>query len=65
VRFKTAKKRLRAGRKTTVKLKLSKSGLRSISGVLARGKKLEAKLTLTVRDVNHGKSVRKLTIRLR
>src|SRR6185312_2403085 len=32
VGFKSAKKTLRAGRKTTVKLKLSKSGLRSITG---------------------------------
>jgi len=65
MRFKTAKKRLRAGKKTTVKLKLSKSGLRSISGALARGKKLKAKLTLTVKDAIDGRAVKRLTIRLR
>lgn len=60
VRFKTVKKRLRVGKRTTVKLKLSKRGLRSISG-----KKLKAKLTLTIRDASGGKSVKRLTIRLR
>jgi hypothetical protein len=56
-RFKTAKKRLRVGRKTTVKLKLSKNGLGSVAG--------KAKLTLTVRDASGGKAVKRLTIRLR
>jgi hypothetical protein len=65
VRFKTAKKTLRAGKKTTVKLKLSKSGLSSISGALARGKKLKAKLTLVVKDAGGGKATKHLTVRLK
>jgi hypothetical protein len=65
VRFKTAKKTLRAGKKTTVKLKLSKSGLTAISNALARGKKLKAKLTLVVKDAGGGKSTKKVTVRLK
>jgi hypothetical protein len=65
VRFKTAKKKLRAGKKTTVKLKLSKGGLSAISNALAGGKKLKAKLTLTVKDTGGGKSTKKVTVRLK
>jgi len=65
VRFKTAKKKLRAGKKATVKLKLSKSGLNAISGALGSGKKLKAKLTLTVKDAGGGKSTKKVTVRLK
>jgi hypothetical protein len=65
VRFKTVKKKLRAGKKTTVRLKLSNSALGAIRGALASGEKLKAKLTLTVKDTNGGKAVRKLTVRLK
>jgi len=65
VRFKTARKTLRAGRKTTVKLKLSKSGLNSISGALGAGKKLKAKLTLVVKDAGGGKATKRITVRLK
>lgn len=65
VRFKTAKKKLRAGKKTTVKLKLSKSGLNAISGALASGKKLKAKVTLTVKDAGGSKSTKRVTVRLK
>lgn len=65
VRFKTVKKTLRAGKKTTVKLKLSKGGLRSVSGALARGKKLKAKLVLVVKDAGGAKATKRLTVRLK
>jgi hypothetical protein len=65
VRFKTARKNLKAGKKTTVKLKLSKSGLNAITGALARGKKLKAKLTLVVKDAGGAKSTKKLSVRLK
>jgi hypothetical protein len=65
VRFKTVKKTLRAGKKTTVKLKLSKGGLRSVSGALARGKKLKAKLVLVVKDAGGAKTTKRLTVRLK
>jgi hypothetical protein len=65
VRFKSAKKTLRAGRKTTVRLKLSKSGLRSITGALAHGRKLKAKLTLVVKDAGGGRATKRLTVRLK
>jgi hypothetical protein len=65
VRFKTAKKTLRAGKKTKVKLKLSKSGLSAISRGLASGKKLKAKVTLVVKDAGGGKSTKRVTVRLK
>jgi hypothetical protein len=65
VRFRTAKKSLLVGKKTTVKLKLSKSGLKAISRALARGKKLKAKVTLTVNDAGGGESAKKITVRLK
>jgi hypothetical protein len=65
VRFKTVKQSLRAGKKTTVKLKLSKSGLNAISAALGRGKKLKAKLTLVVKDAGGVKSTKKLTVKLK
>jgi hypothetical protein len=65
VRFKGAKKTLNVGKKTTVKLKLSKSGLKAIAGGLSRGKKLKAKLTLVVRDANGAKSTKRITVRLK
>jgi len=64
-RFKTAKKTLRAGKKTKVKLKLSKSGLSAISRGLASGKKLKAKVTLVVKDAGGGKSTKRVTVRLK
>jgi hypothetical protein len=64
VRFKTAKKKLRAAKKTTVKLKLSKSAKNAIAGALAGGKKLKAKVKLVV-TVNGVKSTKRVTVRLR
>jgi hypothetical protein len=64
VRFKTAKKKLRAAKKTTVKLKLSKGAKNAIAGALAGGKKLKAKVKLVV-TVNGVKSTKRVTVRLR
>ena len=65
VRFETARKRLSAGKKATVKLKLSNSGLAGVRSALASGKRLKAKLTLTVKDAGGGKATKRLTVRLR
>jgi hypothetical protein len=64
VRFKTVKKRLRAGKTVTVKLRLSSGGLGALRDVLASGTKVKAKLTLTVKDTGGGKATKKLTVRL-
>jgi hypothetical protein len=64
VRFKTAKKKLRAARKTTVKLKLSKGAKNAIASALAGGKKLKAKVKLVV-TVNGVRSTKRVTVRLR
>ena len=41
------------------------NGLSAISRGLASGRKLKAKLTLTVKDAGGGKSTKKVTVRLK
>jgi hypothetical protein len=65
VRFKTVRKKLKAGRKTTVRLGLSKSARNAIAAALANGKKLRAKVTLTVTDAGGGRSTKRVTVRLK
>lgn len=64
-RFKSVRKTLAAGVKTSVQLKLPKRGLRAVRNALNRGRKLKAELRLTVTDSNGGTTAEKLSIRLR
>jgi hypothetical protein len=64
-RFKAVSKTLTPGVATKAKLKLSKRGLSAVRSALNSGKKLSAKLSLTVTDANGAKTTRKLSIRLR
>jgi hypothetical protein len=65
VRLKSAQKRLRPAKRTTVRLRLTNSGLGAVRAALTGGNKLKAKLTLVVTDPNGGKSTKKLTVRLK
>ena len=64
VRFKTIKK-LRAGKTTKAKLKLSRGARRTLASALGRGVKLRAKLKLVVIDASGGRSTKKVTVRLK
>jgi subtilisin-like proprotein convertase family protein len=64
-RFKAVSKTLTPGVATKAKLKLSKRGLSAVRSALNSGKKLSAKLSLTVTDANGAKTTKKLSIRLR
>lgn len=64
-RFKSVRKTLVAGVKTSAKLKLPKRGLSAVRNALNRGQKLKAELSLTATDSNGGKTTKNLAIRLR
>ena len=64
-RFKSVSRTLTPGVGTKARLKLSKRGLSAVRSALNRGKKLTAKLSLTVTDANGAKTTRKLSVRLR
>jgi hypothetical protein len=65
VRFKTAKRKLKAGKRVSVKLGLTSSARKEIAGVLGRGKKLGAKVTLTVTDASGARSTKRATVSLK
>jgi subtilisin-like proprotein convertase family protein len=64
-RFKSVSRTLAPGVGTKARLKLSKRALSAVRSALNRGKKLTAKLSLTVTDANGAQTTRKLSIRLR
>jgi hypothetical protein len=64
-RFKSVRKTLAAGVKTSAKLKLPKRGLSAVRNALNRGQKLKAELRLTVTDSSGGKTTKNLSIWLR
>jgi hypothetical protein len=64
-RFKSVRKTLAAGVKTSAKLKLPNRGLSAVRSALNRGQRLKAELRLTVTDSNGGKTTKNLSIRLR
>ena len=63
-RFTTVKATVRAGNKTTIKLKLSSSALKAIKKALAKHKHLSAKITLTVTTASGAKTTVHKTIKL-
>jgi hypothetical protein len=64
-RFKAVTRTLAPGVATKARLKLSKRALNAVRSALDRGRKLTAKLSLTVTDANGAKTTKKLSIRLR
>ena len=64
LRFKTARRALRAGAKAKVKLTLPKAALKQAAAALGRGRKLKAKLTIVDTDAAGNRSTKKLTIAL-
>ncbi len=63
-RFKAVSRTLAPGVATKARLMLSKRALNTVRSALARGRKLTAKLSLTVTDANGAKTTKKLSIRL-
>ena len=65
LKFKRVSRAVSANVPVTLRLKLSRSGLRAARRALRRGKKLRAKVTLTATDTTGHQSVRKQAIRLK
>jgi hypothetical protein len=65
LRFKSAKRSLKAGKSAKVKLALGKGALKKVAKALKRGKKLKAKVTVVVTDAAGNRSVKKLTVALK
>ncbi len=63
-RFRTVKATVRANNRTTIKLKLSRSAVKTIKKALAKHKRLSAKITLTVTTAGGAKTTVHKTIRL-
>jgi hypothetical protein len=63
-RFKAVTRTLAPGVAAEARLKLSKRALNTVRGALDRGRKLTAKLSLTVTDANGAKTTKRLSIRL-
>ncbi len=65
VRFKTVKKMLRAGARKKIRLRLARRPKRAVKRALAKGKRLRAKLTITVKDKSGNRTVKRVRVRLR
>src|SRR5262249_62305775 len=65
VRLKAVKKTLKAKKRATVKLGLTKAGRKAIAQALQSGAKLKAKIRLVVTDSEGGKTTTKKTVALR
>lgn len=65
VRFKSVTKKLRAGRRTRIRLGLSASARQWVAAALGQGAKLRARLRLVVTDVRGARSTKRVTVRLK
>ncbi len=65
IRFKSAKRALRAGAKARVRLTLPKAALKKAGKALRRHKKLKANVTVVVTDAAGNRTSRRLTIALK
>jgi plastocyanin len=64
-RLRNASRKLAAGARATLKLKLPKQGVRALRRALARGARLNARLTVTARDAAGNSRAAKRTVRLK
>ena len=64
VRFKTVRRSLAAGVRKQIRLRLKRRAKRAVKRALARGKRLKAKVKITVRDRAGNATVKRLRIRL-
>jgi hypothetical protein len=65
LRFKTVKKSLTAGVRKKLRLRLKRSRKRAVKRALARGRRLRAKVKITVKDKAGNATVKRLRIRLK
>src|SRR4051812_19904175 len=65
LRFKTVKKSLRAGIRKKLRLRLKRSRERAVKRALAKGRRMRAKIKITVKDKAGNTTVKRARVRLR
>jgi hypothetical protein len=65
LRFKTVRKSLRAGVRKKLRLRMKRSRKRAVKRALARGRRLRAKIKITVKDGAGNRTVKRVRVRLK